>query len=186
MPKQPKMKTLRSEGIERLRTLYAILDGIPDQRIDLSDWRGWPRAELEDSADPVCGTVACAFGWACVYPPFMDMGLTMAGDHLQGYRPQFLDRRASLFGAQFFSGWQALCLFFSLDPDDAQEIFGDGSRRSGFFREHGTDYSMDYSPDYDLTDRQKVMRRIRRYLLVMGVITTRRNAELSKIEGVPA
>lgn len=48
---------------ERLRELYSMMAGIPDERVDLSRWK--------------CGALACAGGWACQYPPFIADGLML-------------------------------------------------------------------------------------------------------------
>ncbi len=59
----------KEEGIERLKVLYAMFEGIPARRVDMNLWNAGV------STEPECGTGACLLGWAATYPPFQELGL---------------------------------------------------------------------------------------------------------------
>ena len=67
---------------ELLRELHAIIDGIPDDRFDLSDIAS--SESYEDVSADNCGTIACGIGWAALHPTFNALGLTLsrAGNEL--------------------------------------------------------------------------------------------------------
>jgi hypothetical protein len=54
---------------ELLRQAYAILDGIPQQAIDLD------HVIKERGSSLKCGTIACGIGWLSMHPKFNSMGL---------------------------------------------------------------------------------------------------------------
>jgi hypothetical protein len=62
---------------ERLQTLATFLKKVPSNKFDLGHWRvhvdnedGPPVTDLNE-----CGTTACAIGWACSIPEFIEAGL---------------------------------------------------------------------------------------------------------------
>ena len=60
---------MKTESYPRLRQAYAIIDGIPDERFNLS--------QIANSDDPNhCGTIACAAGWLAMHPGFETLKLT--------------------------------------------------------------------------------------------------------------
>lgn len=91
-------------GVERLRTLYAMLAGIPEDRIDLRRWH--------------CGTTACAVGWACSYPPFVKQGL-----HWDWAEPAYGEHIS----------WAAVQRFFQVEPDIVTRLFSRSTRHSSIF-----------------------------------------------------
>ena len=86
---------------ERLRELYSMMAGIPDELVDLSRWK--------------CGTLACAGGWACQYPPFMVQGLTL------------YESGPSFDGDEDYC---ALANFFGISYESAFSLFGACGTRS--------------------------------------------------------
>ena len=62
----------RGESFPLLRKAYAIIDGIPEDRFDLSS--------ILHGGNPnphACGTIACAAGWIAMHPDFQELGLTL-------------------------------------------------------------------------------------------------------------
>lgn len=103
-----------SIGIERLRTLYSILAGIPGDRINLDRFLQHKTGYVPETSEEAlhdCGTIACAGGWAAIYPEFVEAGLRLDSGHLRfGYR----------------WGFFALAGFFEMGIDDAKKVFGLG------------------------------------------------------------
>ena len=76
---------MQAVHIERLRALYAMVAGIPEERIELETWRSrivkpydpnWSKEVTnKDLLSQDCGTLACAVGWACAHPEFQKQGL---------------------------------------------------------------------------------------------------------------
>lgn len=150
--------------IERLRDLYAIMAGIPDDVVDLDTWR---QCNYDDERLKSCGTTACAVGWACAYPGFQAEGL-----FYDGCGPRFA----------VLESWSAVEAFFGLSAEEAEDLF--------YNHNLSNTLELDYNgPDgtyYPVTDRQRVLMRIRRFLMKKGVITAERNAELALQDGAPA
>lgn len=147
-------------NVERLRTLYAIIAGIPDERVDLENWRN--KNEFD------CGTIACAVGWACSYPEFNKQGLTVAADHIS---PIFKT------ATQEYYGWYAAENFFGLSASESRALF----------LKSPVQYYLDaispgFAEDAGMSDKRKVLRRIRYLLLNRGHITKRRSNELFRYE----
>lgn len=64
-----------TEQIERVRDLVAMWRGIPERLVDLNFWHEDQNAEKKPAIHR-CGTHACLAGWACLYPPFIEQGLS--------------------------------------------------------------------------------------------------------------
>jgi hypothetical protein len=94
-------------GQERLRELYAMLAGVPDERFHLHSWREGGLSN-EVLLSEGCGTAACAVGWACAYPPFKAQGLSF-------------DRAWPTF--EHRAGWDAVMAFFELRVHQAERLF---------------------------------------------------------------
>jgi hypothetical protein len=158
---------IQKHGVERLGTLYAMLGGIPDIQVDLYDWRfGSFNIKKPNS----CGTVACALGWACAYPPFNAQGLYW---HARAECPALTVKHIC-----DFSGWPAVANFFGMSRHVAETLFV--SQASPLYE----DSHQCVRGESDVkTDRLRVMRRIRRALMINGSITAERNAELASEEG---
>ena len=95
---------------ERLQQMVTMLRELPvDGMIgfDLANWY---------DADHPCGTAACAVGHACLNPVFNAQGLTLD--------------RGILFESPKFGdshGWDAVEVFFGLEPSDAKFFFCEDS-----------------------------------------------------------
>jgi len=99
---------------ERVKTFFAMLSGIPDERLGWGEWRSSPNGDTfsevtdrnllerkESVADPV--------GWACAYPEFREQSL-----HFYRCFPKYKDS----------VGWKAVAAFFDFSPSDLRCIFG--------------------------------------------------------------
>lgn len=156
--------------IERLHELYAMVAGIPAERINLSAWRRNPvRGALRVSDGEMlndCGTLGCAVGWACAYPPFKRQGLGWANSN-----PTFKDAMGNVW-----ENWNAVEEFFGVQHDMARYLFSDtccdypGSapERYAFRRIHN--------------EKLLLLARIRTRLLLVGGITQARYEELARQE----
>lgn len=140
-------------GIERMRTLYAMLAGIPMDAIDLYYWR-----DGYDQTDHAllhnCDSIACAIGWACAYPPFVAEGLRW-------------DNFFNTPAYQSTTNWTAISDFFHLDVRP-ETIFGFDGVYDEIVPAH--------------LHKQIVLRKIRKYLLQHGAITKKRSKRLRKQE----
>lgn len=145
-------------GMERLRTLYSVLAGVPDERLDLRLWR--------NDEKPDCGTIHCAFGWAATYPPFQAMGLHLVESSYMEDGVEIPIHNPHFNGESSFS---AAAEFFGISLREAMNLF-DGAR--GAFGDEGF-----------TTDRLEALRRIRVLLEKKGVITGKRSYELALMEG---
>ena len=162
--------------IERLRTLYAMIAGIPEERIELETWRSravkpndpdWSKEVTnKDLLSQDCGTLACAVGWACAHPEFQKQCLGWDGGS-PIYRRRF--------------GWEAVESFFGIHYGLAKFLFSvenipysDVGTRAAVFKE------------YPLVKRgdakRTLLMRIRTHLLHVGAITPERNRELARLE----
>lgn len=154
----------------RLRKLYAMLQGVPNNRVDLQNWRG------HDHKIHKCGTVACAVGWATLYPPFK-----RAGFRDQDGAPILIGEG----GIYSYSGWDAVREFFGLTKDEALSIFQSNmaATRTDDFRIIKAIRGADTS-EVGMTHRQIVLRRILRFLVWQGTINIHRAQELAHQENV--
>lgn len=160
--------------VERLRTLYAMMAGIPPELINLEEWRFSTLYGVRtlfhgvsdgDLLSQNCGTVACAVGWACAYPDFINQGLGWDDN------PFFVDRSAIHYG------WDAVRGFFGLDEEQAEYLFSDRELKRpdmGLHRERVPVRSI--SAD---GEKMVILERIRYHLLETGAITTARFDELA-------
>lgn len=97
-----------TESYPLLRDAYAIIDGIPDNRIDLAQWRKVGRSPHS------CGTIACAAGWLSMHPDMKDRGL-LSGS---GGMPKFRNE-----SGYFSYCYEALAIMFGIDRRSASDIF---------------------------------------------------------------
>lgn len=169
-------KVLKERGIERLRTLYAIMCGVPEKLVGLDHWRAgdhrWclDREFLKYSRRAGCGTAACAVGWAAAHPAFRRSGLTADGGI-----PLLKDSSGSVIAQH----WRAVEMFFDLTPCEAQYLFSNVNSR------HPTTWELPDLQDESQgrftgpNDKRKVLARIRFHLLRVGAITPSRFGELA-------
>jgi hypothetical protein len=120
-------------NVGRLRELYAMLLGVPEDQFNLGVWRSKKtktesgneydtgRVTDKELITNECGSVACAVGWACAYPPFKEAGLAY----------QFEDGAGAPVvrgsGAWSFS---AVMQFFGLDREHAEWLFSQSKYRT--------------------------------------------------------
>lgn len=160
-----------TQGIENLRTLYAVMTGVPDRYINLNTWRGQSNS-ADDARLIECKTAACAVGWACVYPPFKEQGLS--------FSTRFGEPHLDLPGRNMVLGFHAAAEFFGISHAAALSLFIKRLGRYDAMKMDGTGRGV------ALPDRLRVMRRIRRYLATHDHITWARNEDLALQEGSPA
>lgn len=171
-------KPTRAEGIERIRTLYAVLAGIPGKHMRLSTWIN---VEHPDAGMPTarklvhnCGSTACALGWATLYPEFQEQGLYTANG--VGWTPAF-------DGALCFAAAQG---FFCLSSAEACVLFGtryaDGSGSPMKVACYEGLPDMYSKESLALSDKRIALHRLRRWLELTDAITPERSAELAEIE----
>ena len=146
--------TTKEQGLERLRTLYSVLYGVPDEKVELQGW-GYKGESLQ------CGTKACAVGWACLYPEFNEHGLRPLPEMIS------VDIILPEFGKH--QGWLAVKRFFNLSEADALRLFS---------IEKYPDLRVTIGPSH----KAAVLRRLRRYLLRKGAITQSRYDKLKAQE----
>jgi len=103
-------QAVTTDGAERLRTLYAVMAGVPSTKVDMNNWRKTFSEDATLLHD--CGTAACAVGWACAYPEFQSQGLKWTGS-------------APLLKADGVAryNWEAVTEFFGVDQDTAIHLF---------------------------------------------------------------
>jgi hypothetical protein len=88
--------------IDRLQHLITVLQNVPLERFDISNWR----------VGGACGTVCCAAGWAALDPQFNEQGLVMPGT-----RPLLILEDETL------DGFDALQVFFELTSEQVLYVF---------------------------------------------------------------
>jgi hypothetical protein len=102
---------------ERLQHLITVLQGVPAEQFTLSTWR-----ENRD-----CGTVACAIGWACLDPVFIEQGLTLVYEQSQygGNAAAFQPRLAGT--EDWLTGFDVASQFFDITLQESLNLFSSGS-----------------------------------------------------------
>lgn len=153
----------------KLTLLHSVLWATPDERVDLDYWRsadsGSCPIDLYDEAIGaymiedkhlvnLCGTTGCAIGWATAIPVFRALGFKMK------------DSEPTFDGEH---GWDAVANFFELTTSETKCLFmtepGDDDsviEKEDIIAITGATSSRDR--EAHLTDREKVLRRIRKFL----------------------
>ena len=146
------MKT--TPDYEGIRTLAAIIDGMPDDRFDLTcvvhtaDTCFSPFTLVEAQVMHECGTTACALGVVCLHPDFADKGLRFAED---GYGWLMLNGMRYTLSDFYIVGAEV----FGLSTKDAWRLFGSNHTNKGdkavfkerviaFLRSHGQPINSKY------------------------------------------
>lgn len=129
---------LTTEGARRLGVLADFLEPVPPDNFFMGMFFDEGPDEAADAAkalvggSPMCGTTACAGGWACAVPEFQLLGLRLAvvNDGCLLGEIQFGEER----------DFDALCAFFECNdvwaygPDGKEEawswLFGPGRNRT--------------------------------------------------------
>jgi hypothetical protein len=111
---------LSDKGAERLKKMISLLMKIPDENFVITQWVNKKLRDgntiqkiLEDVRDRSCGTAACAGGWACTDPDFIEQGLML--------RKAWGDRVAPVYNG--YKGLQAMAAFFEIPSMVADELF---------------------------------------------------------------
>jgi len=130
--------------LNRLITLYRMLDGIPDERVNLRYWR-YDQDESDKHLLHGCGSMACVIGWACAYPPFKALGLRYVEAGCCGH-PEFHDEY----------GMAAAARFFDIREVQATHLFTAGE-------------SIYDPPTWD-NDKERALHRIREFLREQGAL----------------
>lgn len=161
----------QAEGIERLKTLYSVLAGIPDGRLNLNSWM---KGKTRYDAGPLdvtkeiqdCGTLFCSLGWAAVYPPFMELGLHLEKSQSGVVLPYF---------GNHHSNFSAASAFFGISFDDAKSLFmpvNEYPEKPEITEELGA------WPNH----KRLALARLRHYLMKRNAITVERANELKELE----
>lgn len=171
-------KPTRAEGIERIRTLYAVLAGIPNDKVELGDFidPGWTFGAGAPSAEQMqrsCGSTACALGWAALWPPFQKLGL---------YATRTADVR---FGEAAYLN--AAEDFFAISFVESRVLFNDrwanGSELRALRKVLYKGLPRRSSDAFNqISDKRIALHRLRRWLELTDAITPERSAELAEIE----
>lgn len=103
-------------NIERLREAYAIIDGVPEDRMNLNDV-----ASNFEGGDPTdihhCGTVGCAIGLLAMHPYFQALGLYLERDE------SAIEYGYSMTKAGTKGYVRVGMEIFDLDYDEAHDLF---------------------------------------------------------------
>jgi hypothetical protein len=147
--------------VENLRMAYAIMAGIPAERVSLPDVRatepwGAEPGITDRRLKQSCGSVACVAGWLSAHPYFKRQGLRYEVEPGEG---GFIRIRRPRAG-EVASG---------LD-EAADYLFGDGS------------YYLFGTGSFGLEGKRQALRRIRDALYSRGAISYERNNELQQQE----
>jgi len=167
--------------IERLRTLYSMMAGIPARVVYMSVWRsehaneGYANNRMPDEKlleqsvqqlahdvndeNHLCNTAACAIGWATAYPEFKEAGLHM---DIAGH-PAFGN----------YENWEAIGSFFGISENEASQLFAPTN-----WRENNQIPSKNQKDIF--------LARLRKLLVNTRIITQQRNEELIKLEAIQA
>jgi hypothetical protein len=107
-------------NVERLQKLADFLKRPIPGRFNM---REWIKEDIDDEGN-VCGTAACALGWACTIPEFRAAGLTLSEPAIRTgfrrYSPRCEGERSYTAGAKFFGlGLEQAMYLFDFDryPD---------------------------------------------------------------------
>lgn len=139
---------MTTESYSLLRDAYAIIDGIPAERIDLENWLD------KDNSPGHCNTIACAAGWLALHPGMQKLGLM---SYYNG-EPMFIE--SDLYkGVRASQGYAGLSKFFGLESEDqARDLFGTRAFESPYDPENRV----------GLTDKELWKARVRNFLKCHG------------------
>lgn len=171
-------KPTRAEGIERIRTLYAVLAGIPNDKVELGDFidPGWTYGCAPPTAMSVktnCGSTACALGWAALWPPFQKLGLhTTHNADVRFGEASYLNAAEDFFAISFV---ESRVLF--------NDRWANGSELRALRKVLYKGLPRISSEAFDkISDKRIALHRLRRWLELTDAITPERSAELAEIE----
>lgn len=125
---------------QRLNALAAILEVSPDEKFDMTQWRGDKSGKLNTPTTSLktCGTVSCAFGHAIAAFPQLKLAINAHGRTCVRIREHDEEGDGELF--YFFV--EAAQTFFRLTTRQADDLF--------------------LPDDMDRVSKQEVIKRIRK------------------------
>lgn len=137
-------------NIKLLREAYAIIDGIPSERINLdrvasNDRNGGMISHKLGTVPENCSTIACAAGWLGMHPEFRALGLVTTK---HGY--------ITWQGQMAFEG--VLAHVFDCDVETAIELFEERTC---------------YEDNGAMSDKQVWQHRVRKYLKQHNALKSR-------------
>lgn len=114
---------------QRLNLLADFLETVPHHKFNLGNWRHADANSsnhlqyvklIRDSMllDMNCGTTACAVGWACTMPEFIERGLHWDAVSISYDCVSYGSNRTMV-------GWDAVTLFFNISREFAYAFFSD-------------------------------------------------------------
>jgi len=165
-------------AIERLRTLYSIIAGIPEPRLDLERWINDGVEDFKTAATD-CGTIACGVGWACLYPKFNREGLRVSPSDTPTFNGLL--------------GWPAVEKFFDLTGHEARSLFSSPADspyepRTVLWADPNAFFSKTTRVggrtmhQQRVSDKRLLLMRIRNFLHAQGVIDDARRSTLRSQE----
>jgi hypothetical protein len=115
-------------GKRRLLKLAKFLDNLPEDNFDMTFWvYKWgtnyskqmlPKVTTNLHVPEDCGSVACALGWACRIPEFMENGL-----YMEGTIPCIIKRNGRGYRNEGLFGTRAGAYFFDISSEEAESLF---------------------------------------------------------------
>ena len=105
--------------IDRLEKLHAFLGTVKPKKFFFGSWATDQNDRYREPDLNVCGTTACALGWAASMPEFRKRGLKMHWDeNWEEAYPMLKDKDGDVL-----TGEDAGAEFFGLSYDEAEELF---------------------------------------------------------------
>ena len=110
---------MKKYHIKRLEKLYAFLGTVKPVKFNFGSWAENNNEPYKEPDLNVCGSTACALGWAGSMPEFRKRGLKLVWDqNWEEANVEYVDKHDDWFGAE-----RAGAVFFGLSYDEACELF---------------------------------------------------------------
>ena len=137
---------------DRLLKLADFLDTVPPEKFDFDVWCNGGRGEVGGRVEVpdlnVCGTTACALGWATAIPEFQKLGIKL--DMCSSQFPCVTTLSDSRKRDSWSNALAAARDVFGLGAEDVSELFtSEGYHEYYDDVEHGWDYEY---PDLSVKD----------------------------------
>ena len=111
-------KTPIKVGVRRLQQLAKLLRRVPPSKFDMGHWVHGLPPDMDPALEEICGTAACALGWATTLPFAKKLGAELFIREL--YAPH-----GSAQEPPFVTGWGSLRTRLSPYPAEViREFFG--------------------------------------------------------------
>lgn len=131
-----------------LREAYSIIDGVPDEVINLDLW-----SQHELDLEHPCNTLACAGGLLAQHPKMIARGFRLESVRKTHYKTTANDQFPAYEGQ---AGYRAIANFFHLSYQEVEQLFGD---RSSAWK-----YDPPLPRRRAMSDRQLWLYRVRKFL----------------------